>query len=179
MIIRKLYNKQTSNLRNLHTHTHTALKFEQIYQFRNAIDCRKLCFVITVFDLEQFLQVMLNVLGCQLTYQGQAETNAWAWLSIALRPRKPEGSLGRTAQDGQLDSHTASELWCDLEQILFAVFHCLLQVFAKSAALVIYGEGRKPGKKATKQVSWPLLETLQRRNLNPFTAMFAKVSLDQ
>ena len=48
------------------THTHTALKFEQIYLFRNAIDCRKLCFVLTVF--EQFLQVMLNVLGCRLTY---------------------------------------------------------------------------------------------------------------
>ena len=37
-------------------------------------------------------------------------TNAEAWFSIALRPRKPEGSLGRTAQDGQLDSHTAPEL---------------------------------------------------------------------
>ena len=32
------------------------------------------------------------------------------WFSIALRPRKPEGSLGRTAQDGHLDSHTAPEL---------------------------------------------------------------------
>ena len=30
---------------------------------------------------------------------GQAETNAEAWFNIALRPRKPEGSLGRTAQD--------------------------------------------------------------------------------
>ena len=30
---------------------------------------------------------------------------------IALRPRKPEGSLGRTARDGHLDSHTAPELW--------------------------------------------------------------------
>ena len=53
---------------------------------------------------------MLNVLGCRLTYQGQAETNAKAWFNIALRPRKPEGSLGRTAQDGHLDSHTAPEL---------------------------------------------------------------------
>ena len=54
--------------------------------------------------------VLLNVLRCQLTYQGQAETNAEAWFNIALRPRKPEGSLGRTAQDGHLDSHTAPEL---------------------------------------------------------------------
>ena len=57
-------------------------------------------------------EVMLNVLGCRLTYQGQAETNAEAWFNIALRPRKPEGSLGRKAQDGHLDSHTAPEL-CD------------------------------------------------------------------
>ena len=39
------------------------------------------------------------------------ETNAEARFSITLRPRKPEGSLGRTAQDGHLDSHTAPELW--------------------------------------------------------------------
>ena len=44
-------------------------------------------------------------------------TNAEAWFNIALRPRKPEGSLGRTAQDGHLDSHTAPELW--LGPILF------------------------------------------------------------
>ena len=38
-------------------------------------------------------------------------TNAEAWFNIALRPRKPpEGSLGRTPQDGHLDSHTAPEL---------------------------------------------------------------------
>ena len=37
-------------------------------------------------------------------------TNAEAWFNIALRPRKPEGSLGRIAQDGHLDSHTAPEL---------------------------------------------------------------------
>ena len=38
-------------------------------------------------------------------------TSAKALFSIALRPRKPEGSLGRRAQDGHLDSHTAPELW--------------------------------------------------------------------
>ena len=54
--------------------------------------------------------VLLNVLGCRSTYLGQAETSAEAWFNIALRPRKPEGSLGRTAQDGHLDSHTAPEL---------------------------------------------------------------------
>ena len=37
-------------------------------------------------------------------------TNAEARFSKSLRPRKPEGSLGRTAQDVRLDSHTAPEL---------------------------------------------------------------------
>ena len=36
-------------------------------------------------------------------------TNAEAWFNNSLRPRKPEGSLGRIAQDGHLDSHTAPE----------------------------------------------------------------------
>ena len=38
-------------------------------------------------------------------------TNAKAWFNNSLRRRKPEGSLGRTAQDGHLDSHTAPELY--------------------------------------------------------------------
>ena len=36
-------------------------------------------------------------------------TNAEARFNKSLRPRKPDGSLGRTAQDGHLDSHTAPE----------------------------------------------------------------------
>ena len=55
-------------------------------------------------------EVMLNVLRCHLTYSGQVVTNAEARFSNSLRPRKPEGSLGRTAQDVRLDSHTAPEL---------------------------------------------------------------------
>ena len=38
-------------------------------------------------------------------------TNAEAQCNKSLRPRKPEGSLGRTAQDVHLDSHTAPEPW--------------------------------------------------------------------
>ena len=38
-------------------------------------------------------------------------TNAEARFNNSLRPRKPEGSLGRTAEDGHLDSYTAPELW--------------------------------------------------------------------
>ena len=37
-------------------------------------------------------------------------TNAEARCNKSLRPRKPEGSLGRTAQDVHLDSHTVPEL---------------------------------------------------------------------
>ena len=53
---------------------------------------------------------MLNVLRCQLTYQGQVVTNAEARFNNSLHPRKPEGLLGRAAQDVHLDSHTAPEL---------------------------------------------------------------------
>ena len=37
-------------------------------------------------------------------------TNAEARFSVALRPQKPQGSLGRKAQDGHLDFHTAPDL---------------------------------------------------------------------
>ena len=58
--------------------------------------------------------MLVIVLRYQLTNKGQAETNAEAWFNVALRPRKPEGSLGRTAQqDGHLDSHTAPDLRLD------------------------------------------------------------------
>ena len=46
-------------------------------------------------------------------------TNAEARCNKSLRPRKPEGSLGRTAQDGHLDSHTAPELCTLCEQGMY------------------------------------------------------------
>ena len=61
-----------------------------------------------IFDDDE---LMLNVLRCQLTYYGQVVTNAEAWFNKSLRPQKPKGSLGRTAQDVHLNSHTAPELW--------------------------------------------------------------------
>ena len=69
-----------------------------------------LILTLTKHDADDDDEVMLNVLRCRLTYQGQAVTNAEAWFNTALRPRKPEGLLGRPAQDGHLDSHTAPEL---------------------------------------------------------------------
>ena len=44
-------------------------------------------------------------------------TNAEVRFNKSLRPRKPEGSLGRTAQDGHLDSHAAPELWCAMNVV--------------------------------------------------------------
>ena len=50
-------------------------------------------------------------------------TNAEARFNNSLHPRKPEGSLGRTAQYVHLDSHTAPEL-CDKVR-LDRTFICL------------------------------------------------------
>ena len=55
-------------------------------------------------------------------------TNAEARFNKSLRPRKPEGSLGRTAQDVHLDSHTAPEL-CqeyDDDELMLNVLRCHL-----------------------------------------------------
>ena len=72
-------------------------------------------------------EVLLNVLRCQLTYYGQVVTSAEARCNKSLRPRKQEGSLGRTAQDVHLDSHTAPELcierWAKRE-IIYISLHC-------------------------------------------------------
>ena len=54
-------------------------------------------------------------------------TNAEARFNNSLRPRKPEGSLGRTAQDVHLDSHTAPELWVDCDdddELMLNVLRC-------------------------------------------------------
>ena len=51
-------------------------------------------------------------------------TNAEARFNKSLCPRKPEGSLGRTAQDVHLDSHTAPELWfCETQRSEFNCDH--------------------------------------------------------
>ena len=81
--------------------------------------------------LEVRFGCVAEVLGCRLTYYGQAETNAGVWLNIALRPRKPEGSLGRGAQDRHLDSHTvptklavqSSEYYTAARNLLRFLFH--------------------------------------------------------
>ena len=53
-------------------------------------------------------------------------TSAEAWFNNSLRPRKPDGSLGWTAQDVHLDSHTAPELCIAL---VFAVIHLYKKKF--------------------------------------------------
>ena len=58
-------------------------------------------------------------------------TNAEARFNNSLRPRKPEGSLGRTAQDGHLDSHTAPDIFihiymiaCHLQPVSLIINEC-------------------------------------------------------
>ena len=53
-------------------------------------------------------------------------TNAEARFNKSLRPRKPEGSLGRTAQDVHLDSHTAPELCSVVVELMLNVLRCHL-----------------------------------------------------
>ena len=54
-------------------------------------------------------------------------TNAEARFNNSLRPRKPEGSLGRTAQDVHLDSHTAPELCVNRGgEVMLNVLRCQL-----------------------------------------------------
>ena len=55
-------------------------------------------------------------------------TNAEAQFNKSLRPRKPEGSLGRTAQDVHLDSHTTPELW---DTVGFLLSCCLTSTAAR------------------------------------------------
>ena len=56
-------------------------------------------------------------------------TNAEARFNNSLRPRKPEGSVGRTAQDGHLDFHTAPELWSLAEREgIYIYIHCYWQL---------------------------------------------------
>ena len=56
-------------------------------------------------------------------------TNAEARFNNSLRPRKPEGSLGRTAQDGHLDSHTVPELCCEFgHKIIRIILYLLIEV---------------------------------------------------
>ena len=49
-------------------------------------------------------------------------TSAEARCNKSLRPRKPEGSLGQTAQDVHLDSHTAAELWNVFQMMMMIAF---------------------------------------------------------
>ena len=58
-------------------------------------------------------------------------TNAEARFNNSLRPRKPEGLLGWTAQDVHLDSHTSPELWvclCVVDHFYIALFSVLEKI---------------------------------------------------
>ena len=82
-------------------------------------------------------------------------TNAEARFNESLRPRKPEGSLGRTAQDGHLDSHTAPELYvCErATALLFIYFRfsgrsasfSVLLLLLLSSSMVLFASGSQSG----------------------------------
>ena len=73
-------------------------------------------------------------------------TKAEAWFNNSLRPRKPEGSLGQTAQNGHVDSHTTPEL-------------CILASASRADVTVMadWELKKKRRKKERKKVSFPSL----------------------
>ena len=108
------YVKTEQLQRNVLTYTTTHKENEKHERFRHLVFFsmyifREIPFVKPQNDDDDD-ELMLNVLRCHETYSGQVVTNAEARFNKSLRPRKPEGSLGRTAQDVHLDSHTAPEL---------------------------------------------------------------------
>ena len=68
-------------------------------------------------------------------------TNAEARCNRSLRPRKPEGSLGRTAQDIHLDSHTAPKLW-ETAHCLYN-FYTVVSVFKGTFCAAVLGDQNK------------------------------------
>ena len=58
-------------------------------------------------------------------------TNAEARFSNSLRPRKPEGSLGRTAHGGHFESHTAPELYKASPSLIVLMFSLDIILFLK------------------------------------------------
>ena len=93
-----------------HTHTHTQCCYCVTQANTSKISSHETYTQRKTVLLSTGGEVMLNVLRCQLTYEGQIVTNAEARFNNSLCPRKPEGLLGQTAQDVHLDSHTAPEL---------------------------------------------------------------------
>ena len=70
-------------------------------------------------------------------------TNAEA-LNKFLRPRNSEGSLGRTAQDVHLDSHTAPELWTSAWSARSYIRMCLCAVSVYILGLCISDQAGNP-----------------------------------
>ena len=96
-------------------------------------------------------------------------TNAEARCNKSLRPRKPEGSLGRTAQDIHLDSHTAPELWDAGGQR--TGFNTLDNWGHKTPTL---SKGKRTGKKGLKGHGQEhVYNTLGYIRFNPFTDMMS------
>ena len=98
----------------LHTHTHTPPPI-LLHKLTQAMNLTFICGLMSWPLLVMSWCLMSSDVIWHI--RGQVVTNAEAWFNNSLRPRKPEGSLGRTAQDVHLDSHNSSwtmfYLWFD------------------------------------------------------------------
>ena len=79
-------------------------------------------------------------------------TNAEARFNNSLRPRKPEGSLGRTAQDVHLDSHTAPELCLVILGSTSTVIHSVNHAYSEIGPEVRCDLSRLLARKITKRI---------------------------
>ena len=86
-------------------------------------------------------------------------TNAEARCNNSLSPRKPEGSLRRTAQDGHLDCDTAPELWSG------CLIYCC---FTSMEARWPIRDGDRVGR--GRQSEGSIAETARKRPERPWTA---------
>ena len=102
-------------------------------------------------------------------------TNAETRFNKTLRPRKPEGSLGRTAQDVHLDSHTAPELCARL--FLQSYLYPNLSVGADRVAGQLRGDKECPFSGVTKSGRvWRKVPESDARSVTPSIAFSAPYS---
>ena len=102
-------------------------------------------------------------------------TNAEARCNKSLRPRKPEGSLGRTAQDVHLDSHTAPEL-CEVKQRESRFIPCLFHNTCQSKTNHKIGQIEKKKKRKRKKADRSKTRTMA--VINPFQLYFSACAMD-
>ena len=81
-------------------------------------------------------------------------TNAEARFNKSLRPRKPEGSLGRTAQDGHLDSHTAPELQMIMMMMMMMMMMLMMMMMMMMMMIAFIQRYSPLSSRLTAQCAW-------------------------